>query len=132
MAVGHRSQLAVLLVLALSLTSCCRSFAKQQDQCGAKPGNESWTAEAWQEARQSLENDASVIFVLDPNFILCWETVPIDAFTNATLLPWIRELKDALTVSRHSAGEDLQVPRPSLSICYIAVDCLSSSSAPSD
>lgn len=51
-----------------------------------------------------------VIFVLDPNFYLCWEQLPINAETKRTVLPWLRDLKDAFTgTDDNPCGNDLQV-----------------------
>lgn len=41
-----------------------------------------------------LLKDLQVIFVLDPNFHLCWEHIPVDDFTRATVLPWVKGLTD--------------------------------------
>ncbi len=51
-----------------------------------------------------------IILVLDPNFYLCWEMVPIDTFTNTTLLAWAYELRDPLTAYPHlPEGKCLEV-----------------------
>ena len=51
-----------------------------------------------------------VLFVLDPNFFLCWESVPVDQVSNTTLLPWILGLKDALSrTADYPDGLDLKV-----------------------
>ncbi|CAK0779312.1 hypothetical protein CVIRNUC_004740 [Coccomyxa viridis] len=53
----------------------------------------------------------NLLFVLDPNFFLCWETVLIDDSTKDTLLPWAASLKDVFTKSSESpAGLDLALP----------------------
>jgi hypothetical protein len=58
----------------------------------------------------SFFEDATVLFVLDPNCPLCFEEVGIDEYTNQTLLPWIRGLKDALTATADNPeGLDLEV-----------------------
>lgn len=55
-------------------------------------------------------DNIKVLFVLDPNCPLCFEDVGIDDYTNQTLLPWIRELKDALTFTvGNPEGLDLEV-----------------------
>lgn len=43
-----------------------------------------------------LTKDLQVIFVLDPNFHLCWEHIPVDDITRATILPWVGGLTDIL------------------------------------
>ena len=54
--------------------------------------------------------DISILFVLDPNFFLCWESVPVDQASNTTLLPWILGLKDALSrTADNPDGLDLKV-----------------------
>lgn len=103
----RRSQLILAFLSIISLAACSASLAEQTAQCAADSA--AWTPGAWQKARQSLSNGLSVVYVLDPNFLLCWEIVPVDRFTNTTLLPWLRELKDALTVSESGEGEDMQV-----------------------
>ena len=40
-----------------------------------------------------------VLMVMDPNGVICWEDVAIDDFTNATLLHWLHNQHDALTMS---------------------------------
>lgn len=58
----------------------------------------------------SFFENISILFVLDPNCPLCFEDVGIDEYTNITLLPWIRGLKDALTAtSDNPDGHDLKV-----------------------
>ncbi len=41
-----------------------------------------------------LTKDLQVIFVLDPNFYLCWERISVDDLTRATLLHWVGGLTD--------------------------------------
>jgi hypothetical protein len=54
--------------------------------------------------------DIKILFVLDPNFFLCWETVPIDNTTKVTLLPWIASLKDVFDAGPDKPdGADLKV-----------------------
>lgn len=43
---------------------------------------------------RQLMKDLQVIFVLDPNFHLCWEHIPVDEYTRATILPWVQGLTD--------------------------------------
>lgn len=51
-----------------------------------------------------------VLYVLDPNFYLCWESVPVDELSKASLLPWLLELQDLATQTQsHPAGELLEV-----------------------
>ncbi len=57
-----------------------------------------------------MEDELSVLFVLDPNCFLCYEEVGIDAFTNETLLPWVHGLKDAFTATTmNPQGNPLEV-----------------------
>lgn len=113
-------RLALLLLGSLSLAGCLSVPQRQSEQCGAPSAPQTWTSEAWEDAHRSLQNDLTVVFVLDPNFVLCWEVVEIDAFTNATLLPWVRELKDTLTVGQRGGGQDLLVRSPRRSIGRLA------------
>ena len=57
-----------------------------------------------------LELDSpEVLLVLDPNGVICWEEVDLDAFTNATLLHWLYQQNDVLTLStRDSTGLPVQ------------------------
>jgi hypothetical protein len=51
-----------------------------------------------------------LIFVLDPNFYLCWEELPVNETVRTTILPWLRNLKDVFTrTDAHPNGEYLQV-----------------------
>ena len=51
-----------------------------------------------------------VLLVLDPNGLHCWEDVTIDDFTNKTLLAWLHNQTDAMTVGSVSgSGLPLQV-----------------------
>jgi hypothetical protein len=45
-------------------------------------------------------NSPQVLLVLDPNGLHCWEDVHIDSFTNETLLAWLHDQSDALTVGK--------------------------------
>lgn len=51
-----------------------------------------------------LSEHLEVVFVLDPNFHLCWEHIPVDDWTRATILPWVKGLKDFF-----AEDDDLQV-----------------------
>ena len=54
----------------------------------------------------------SVLLVLDPNWRLCYETVEIDEFARAGLLPWVSELRDALTLhTENPEGDFLEVSK---------------------
>mmetsp|Transcript_3835 Transcript_3835/g.11075 ORF Transcript_3835/g.11075 Transcript_3835/m.11075 type:complete len:845 (+) Transcript_3835:571-3105(+) len=54
------------------------------------------------ELSQSLASHLSVLWVLDPNFRLCHEAVPVNPLTRGTILSWAAELRDAL---KAHAGE---------------------------
>jgi len=45
-------------------------------------------------------NSPQVLLVLDPNGLHCWEDVHIDSFINETLLSWLHDQSDALTVGK--------------------------------
>ena len=45
-------------------------------------------------------NSPQVLLVLDPNGLHCWEDVHIDIFINETLLSWLHNQSDALTVGK--------------------------------
>ncbi|DBA85767.1 TPA: hypothetical protein ACH3X1_005325 [Trebouxia sp. C0004] len=45
-------------------------------------------------------NSPKVLLVLDPNGLHCWEDVHIDSFVNETLLAWLHDQSDALTVGK--------------------------------
>ena len=58
---------------------------------------------------EKVMSDLDILFVLDPNFFLCWETILIDETTDG-LLAWVSSLKDVFTRSSESpAGLDLEV-----------------------
>ena len=63
------------------------------------------------ELNLGLEDESpGVLLVLDPNGVICWEEVEMNAFTNATLLHWLYQQHDVLTMSdRDSTGETVQV-----------------------
>jgi hypothetical protein len=46
-----------------------------------------------------IVTELEIAFVLDPNFHLCWESVPVNSLTRAGLLPWVKGLKDFFTGS---------------------------------
>ena len=51
-----------------------------------------------------------VLFVLDPNFYLCWESVQLDELSRSSLIPWLLELKDFATQTRsYPSGDPLEV-----------------------
>lgn len=62
---------------------------------------------------EACQSKPNVLFVLDPNGSICWENVAIDAFTNATLLPWLHVQHDALTV----AGTGFDSGATGLQVC---------------
>lgn len=54
-----------------------------------------------------------VLLVLDPNGSICWEEVDLDTFTNATLLHWLYQQNDVLTMStRDSTGRPVKASSP--------------------
>lgn len=68
----------------------------------------------------NLELDGpEVLLVLDPNGVICWEKVDLDAFTNATLLHWLYRQHDVLTTSdSDTTGEPVQASQGSTgSLC---------------
>ena len=54
-----------------------------------------------------------LLYVLDPNFYLCWEAVPIDEMSRSSLLPWLLRLKDFATQTLVSPGGDFLEVRSS-------------------
>lgn len=64
-------------------------------------------------------SDLGILFVLDPNFFLCWESILIDETTEG-LLAWISSLKDVFTRSSESpTGLDLEVRHKALlDLCH--------------
>ena len=51
-----------------------------------------------------------VLFVLDPNFYLCWESINLDELAMSSLVPWLLQLRDVLTqISSHPSGDPLEV-----------------------
>ena len=62
-------------------------------------------------ANLGLEDEGpDVLLVLDPNGSICWEEVELDSFTNATVLHWLYQQHDVLTMSdSDSRGEYVQV-----------------------
>ncbi|KAK9813200.1 hypothetical protein WJX72_010477 [[Myrmecia] bisecta] len=90
--------------------------------------NEALTAE---EPQQALPpSNVTAILVLDPNFYLCWEEVPIDTYTNSTLLAWVHGLRDPLTAYPSvPEGQPLLIdhthgPRPELPAHILTYDQL--------
>lgn len=65
-------------------------------------------------------SDLDILFVLDPNFFLCWETILIDETTKG-VLAWVSSLKDVFTRSSESpSGLDLEVRQKVLLDLYDA------------
>ena len=63
---------------------------------------------------EEVMSDLDILFVLDPNFFLCWESILIDE-TSKGLLAWISSLKDVFTRSSESpTGLDLEVRHKAL------------------
>ena len=56
-----------------------------------------------------------LLYVLDPNFYLCWEAVAIDEMSRSFLLPWLLRLKDFATQTLAWPGGDFLEVR--LSAC---------------
>jgi hypothetical protein len=51
-----------------------------------------------------------VLFVLDPNFYLCWESVQLNELSRSSLIPWLLELKEFATQTRsYPSGDFLEV-----------------------
>lgn len=95
----HRAALALGLLLVAGLhlggapAAAPAAAAAPAHECSA---GDSAQIDALQHA---LETDLKVIFVLDPNFELCWERVPVNGLSNATLLPFVRSLRDVFTAT---------------------------------
>lgn len=54
--------------------------------------------------------NVEVLFVLDPNFYLCWESINLDNLAMSSLIPWLLQLKDSATQTYgHPAGNALEV-----------------------
>ena len=69
---------------------------------------------------EKVMSDLDILFVLDPNFFLCWETILIDETTKG-LLAWVSILKDVFTRSSESpTGLDLEVRHKALLDLYDA------------
>ncbi len=51
-------------------------------------------------AGTASSNSPQVLLVLDPNGLHCWEDVQVDSFINETLLAWLHDQSDALTVGK--------------------------------
>ena len=63
-----------------------------------------------------IQGDAShvatmeVLYVLDPNFYLCWESVELNQLAMSALIPWLLQVKNVLTQTRdHPEGNPLEV-----------------------
>ena len=68
-------------------------------------------------------SDINILFVLDPNFFLCWESIVIDE-TAQGLLAWVSGLKDVFTRSSESpAGLDLGVRHKPCLTCATFREC---------
>ncbi len=68
----------------------------------------------------SLLKEQRILLVLDPNWRLCYDSVDVDNFTRAGLLPWVAQLKDELTIGPHNPeGSYLEAGAPFLrSTCF--------------
>lgn len=76
----------------------------------------SLSAQAHVQHVDGLMSELDILFVLDPNFFLCWESILIDDSTKDTLLPWVSSLKDVFTRSSESPeGLELLVRQPAFS-----------------
>ena len=94
------------------------SFADQNGVAGlggargpsGTPIAPSLSAQAHVQHVDGLMSELDTLFVLDPNFFLCWESILIDDSTKNTLLPWVSSLKDVFTrSSENPAGLELLV-----------------------
>lgn len=66
----------------------------------------------------------TVLFVLDPNFYLCWESIKNDETINRGFLKWITTLKDEFsTMSGDPQGHDLKVIRHHPTTLHAAGTC---------
>lgn len=82
---------------------------------GGLPGAPNAPSQAHVQHVDGLLSELDILFVLDPNFFLCWESIRMDESTKDTLLPWVSSLKDAFTRSSESpAGLDLEVRQTGL------------------
>ena len=93
------------LRLALAWTLLCSRHVVQT-LASLQPA--SWPELATKAAKCSSGPHPTVLLVLDPNGILCWENVAINAFTNATFLPWLHGRRDALTLGADRQGIHIQ------------------------
>jgi hypothetical protein len=76
-------------------------------QCNNPQSDESLQAAVSPEdMKYLLENGLSVLFVVDPNAYLCWEEIPLDAFTRETLVRYVYNLKDPLTATQDNPEGD--------------------------
>lgn len=72
---------------------------------------------------EKVISDMNILFVMDPNFFLCWESILIDETTRG-LLAWVSSLKDPFTRSSESpAGLDLGVRHEPYSTCATCRGC---------
>ncbi len=114
--------LALLVLTALGVSDLGRpaaaaTYRQQHAECAAGGIGASQLDELGA-LRQALRNDLQVILVLDPNFEHCWEAVPVNALSRATLLCWASSLRDVLTATEEEPeGHPLLVSRLAQECC---------------
>ena len=109
------------LVIEQSSDANGRASADQSISGGPSgtPTAPSGSAKLHVQHAEQLMSDLGILFVLDPNFFLCWESILIDETTEG-LLAWISSLKDVFTRSSESpTGLDLEVRHKALlDLCH--------------
>ncbi len=98
---------ALLLSNLLLLFACCpygsaAAAAATPAACASAGGGAQVEA-----LRDALQRNLKVIFVIDPNSDLCWERIPVNALSSATLLRWAGGLRDVLTATAEEPGGEL-------------------------
>lgn len=95
----HFRSISVFVILTLNKLLAIQGRLNESSQTRGSESSENNLNEA---ISYLLNNDVTpaVLFVMDPNSGMCTEDVAIDAFTNRTLLSWVYNLNDALTLSK--------------------------------
>ena len=110
--------LASTLLLCVGRRAACDDSSTSH----ALNDHEAWQRPAADLVSTKVLDSPEVVLVLDPNGIVCWEEVDLDALTNATLLHWLYQQHDVLTMSTHdSTGIPIEARLASSSSTFCSV-----------
>jgi hypothetical protein len=107
---GTQGLASSLFTWAGSVVQCIKAQSQKVPldsdcQCKGPPAGES-QAVSPEDVRGLLQNGLSVLYVIDPNFHLCWEEIPLDSFTRDTLVRYAYNLRDPLTATHENPKGD--------------------------